>query len=123
MSKIKETSVNFENKAQLGLACTSIFAINLIGGQWTMMICCQLLRGKKRFGELRKQIPNITERMLTLQLRKMEENKLLTRKVYAEVPPKVEYELTPIGLKLKCIMDELDNWGLEYSQDTVPQSV
>jgi DNA-binding HxlR family transcriptional regulator len=91
MGKIKETSTNFENKTTLSEECSQIYAANLIGGQWTLIICCQLTYGKMRFGELKKSIPNITERMLTLQLRKMGENELITRKVYAEVPSRVEY--------------------------------
>lgn len=59
----------------------------MFGGQWALIICLWLLKGKMRFGELKKAIPNITERMLTLQLRKLEKNKIITRTVYAEVPP------------------------------------
>lgn len=97
MSKIKETSTNFENKKILLGECDEIYAASLIGGRWTLIICCKLSTGKMRFGELKKSIPYITERMLTLELRKMEGNKLVNRTVYAEVPPRVEYELTEIG--------------------------
>lgn len=114
MGKIKKTSVNYENKQNLGAECAEIYAANLIGGQWTLAICCILIEGKLRFGELRKRIPRITERMLTLQLRKMEENKLVTRTVYAEVPPRVEYELTETALKLTPIIQQLQQWGEEH---------
>lgn len=67
-----------------------------------------------RFSELKKSIPDITERMLTLQLRKMEGNALIERTVYAEVPPRVEYELTSIGLELKPILDNLLKWGSKH---------
>ncbi|TDS13260.1 winged helix-turn-helix transcriptional regulator [Sphingobacterium paludis] len=116
MSKIKSSSVNYENKQQLGAECSQIYATNLIGGQWTLAICCHLAKGKLRFGELKKRVPNITERMLTLQLRKMEENKLITRTVYAEVPPRVEYELTKSAIQLIPILEQLEEWGIQHKQ-------
>ena len=72
------------------------------------------MSGKLRFGELKKKLPNITERMLTLQLRKLEENMIVKRTVYAEVPPRVEYELTPIGYALKPVIKELEEWGDQH---------
>lgn len=114
MSKIKETSTNFENKKNLADECPSIYGAALISGQWTLSICCFLQYGKLRFGELRKCLPRITERMLTLQLRKMEHNKLVTRTVYAEVPPRVEYELTDIGIELIPILLMLEKWGEKH---------
>jgi len=114
MSEIKETSTNFANKVALADECPEAYASNIIGGQWTLVICSWLLSGKLRFGELRKKLPNITERMLTLQLRKLEENKIISRKVYAEVPPRVEYELTSIGYALKPVIQALENWGDEH---------
>lgn len=116
MTKIKETSTNFANKKALADVCLEIYASNVIGGQWSLAICCYLINGKLRFGELRKCLPNITERMLTLQLRKLEEDKILTRTVFAEVPPRVEYELTEIGYKLKPIIEELEKWGKEHKE-------
>ncbi|WP_400263586.1 winged helix-turn-helix transcriptional regulator [Sphingobacterium sp. SG20118] len=116
MGKIKETSVNFENKQNLSEECAEIYAVNLIGGQWTLIICWHLTNGKLRFGELKKRIPNITERMLTLQLRKLEENNIVKRTVYAEVPPRVEYELTTIGYELKPIIRELEKWGNKHKR-------
>ncbi|WP_293303668.1 winged helix-turn-helix transcriptional regulator [Pedobacter sp. UBA5917] len=114
MSKIKETSTNFANKQALADECPEVYAANIIGGQWSIVICSWLINGKLRFGELKKLIPNITERMLTLQLRKLEENKIIKRTVYAEVPPKVEYELTSIGYELKPIIKMLENWGEKH---------
>lgn len=116
MSKIKEASTNYENKQLLGEDCSQIYAVNLIGGQWTLAICCHLAGGKLRFGELKKRIPNITERMLTLQLRKMEANKLVKRTVYAEVPPRVEYELTKSGQQLSPILRQLEEWGEKHKK-------
>jgi DNA-binding HxlR family transcriptional regulator len=111
MSAIKPTSTNFSNKVALSDECPEAYASNIIGGQWTLVICSWLLSGKLRFGELKKRIPNITERMLTLELRKLEENKIVSRTVFAEVPPRVEYELTPIGYALKPIIKGLEEWG------------
>lgn len=114
MTKIKETSTNFSNKQALAEECSEAYAINIIGGQWALTICSWLLSGKLRFGELKKRLPNITERMLTLQLRKLEENKLVKRTVYAEVPPRVDYELTPIGYDLEPIIMQMIEWGNKH---------
>lgn len=116
MTKIKETSTHSANKKALADECPEVYASNIIGGQWSLAICCYLINGKLRFGELKKKLPNITERMLTLQLRKLEEDKIITRTVYAEVPPRVEYELTPIGYKLQSIIEGLEKWGKEHQK-------
>jgi DNA-binding HxlR family transcriptional regulator len=116
MTKIKETSTNFANKKALADECPEVYASNIIGGQWALAICCYLINSKMRFGELKKRLQNITERMLTLQLRRLEEDKIITRTVYAEVPPRVEYELTEIGYKLKPIILEFEKWGKEHKQ-------
>ena len=118
MTKIKETSTNFENKKTLAEECLEVYASGVIGGQWTLAICCYLINGKLRFGELKKCLPNITDRMLTLQLRKLEANKVLTRTLFAEVPPRVEYELTPVGYELKSIIVELETWGRKHRKLT-----
>lgn len=118
MKRIKKTSTNFENKQLLSDECSEIYSINIIGGQWTLSICCQLLNGKLRYSELKRKIPKITERMLTLQLRKMEETGLVKRTVYAEVPPKVEYELTDIGKELKPVMEQLKLWGDKHQKNS-----
>ncbi len=96
---IKESSTNNENKKTLEYSCSEIYAVNLISGRWILSICYHLKREKLRFFELKDKIPNISERMLTLQLKKkkMEQEKLIIKTVYAEVPLKVEYELTEIG--------------------------
>lgn len=114
MTAIKETSTNFANKQALAEECPEAYASNIIGGQWTLVICSWLSEGKLRFGELKERLPNITERMLTLQLRKLEEHKIISRTVYAEVPPRVEYELTAIGHELTPIIKALENWGTRH---------
>ena len=86
----------------------------LIGDKWKVLILRDLMPGTKRFGELKKSIGSVSQKVLTAQLRDMEERGLLTRKVYAEVPPRVEYTLTDLGYSLKPVLDAMKNWGEEY---------
>lgn len=95
-------------------ACPVETTLTLIGDKWKVLILRDLLMGTKRFGELKKSIGNVSQKVLTAQLRSMEENGLLTRTVYAEVPPRVEYTLTDLGESLKPILDAMWNWGEEY---------
>lgn len=117
MTKIKESSTNFANKQILTNDCPEVFAVNIIGGQWSLAICCYLINGSLRYSEIKKCLPNITERMLTLQLRKLEENGVVQRRVYAEVPTRVTYELTTIGYELSPIIRELGKWGKKLKGD------
>ena len=94
-------------------ACPVETTLTLIGDKWKVLILRDLMPGTKRFGEL-KSIGNVSQKVLTAQLRAMEESGLLTRTVYAEVPPRVEYTLTELGKSLKPILDALWNWGEEY---------
>lgn len=116
MTKIKETSTNFENRLALSEECSEVYAASIIGGQWSLVICSWLLQGKMRFGELKKSIPNVSERMLTMQLRKLENEGVVNRKVYAEVPPRVEYELTEIGYELRPIIRQMEDWGKRHKE-------
>lgn len=86
----------------------------LIGDKWKVLILRDLMAGKKRFGELKKSIGSVTQKVLTAQLRDMEEKGLVNRKVYAEVPPRVEYTLTELGYSLKPILDAMWDWGEGY---------
>ena len=86
----------------------------LIGDKWKVLILRDLMGGTKRFGELKKSIGTVSQKVLTAQLRDMEEKGLLTRKVYAEVPPRVEYTLTETGYSLKPILDSMWAWGADY---------
>jgi DNA-binding HxlR family transcriptional regulator len=86
----------------------------LIGEKWKVLILRDLIDGTKRFGELRKSLGSISQKVLTQQLRSMEEDGLVIRKAYAEIPPRVEYSLTKLGLSLKPILDSMWDWGLEY---------
>jgi DNA-binding HxlR family transcriptional regulator len=94
--------------------CPVESTLNVIGGKWKGIILYRLFFGKKRFNELRREMPKITHRMLTLQLRELENDGLVKRTIYAEVPPRVEYELTELGLTIKPIIKELYNWGKNY---------
>ena len=95
-------------------ACPVETTLTLIGDKWKVLILRDLLPGTKRFGELKKSIGNVSQKVLTAQLRDMESSGLLTRTVYAEVPPRVEYSLTDLGKSLKPILDAMWNWGEEY---------
>ena len=95
-------------------ACPVETTLTLIGDKWKVLILRDLMLGTKRFGELKKSIGHVSQKVLTAQLRDMEESGLLSRKVYAEVPPRVEYTLTPLGRSLKSILDSMWAWGEGY---------
>lgn len=95
-------------------ACPVETTLTLIGDKWKVLILRDLLPGTKRFGELKKSIGSVSQKVLTAQLRDMEESGLVNRQVYAEVPPRVEYSLTELGQSLKPILDSMKNWGEEY---------
>jgi len=93
------------------IECNLTYAVNKIGGRWKILIIDKLGNSKLRFSELSKIFPLITERMLTLQLRALEKDGLVKRTVYAEVPPRVEYELTAMALEFSPIFKQLSAWG------------
>ena len=95
-------------------ACPVETTLMLIGDKWKILILRDLLPGTKRFGELKKSIGNVTQKVLTAQLRDMEDKGLVNRKVYAEVPPRVEYSLTDLGKSLKPVLDAMWDWGENY---------
>ena len=97
--------------------CPVETTLNIISGKWKGIILYRLLGGKKRFNELKRLIPNVTHRTLTLQLRELERDKVVKRTIYAEVPPRVEYELTTIGLSMSPIIQSMYNWGLNYQNE------
>ena len=97
-------------------ACPVEVTLMLISDRWKVLILRDLLGGTKRFGELEKSIGSISQKVLTSNLRSMEEDGLLTRKVYAEVPPRVEYTLTELGESLRPILCAMQQWGLEYQE-------
>jgi len=97
-------------------ACPVETALVLMGNRWNMLIVRDLLTGTKRFGELKKSLTGISQKVLTQHLRLMEENGLVHREVFAEVPPRVEYSLTELGRSLKIIHDAMFQWGEEYQK-------
>jgi DNA-binding HxlR family transcriptional regulator len=96
------------------IKCTLQEILGVIGGKWSMSIIYALFDGTKRFSELERMIPNINTRMLVKELKNMEQNDIVTRTVYATVPPTVEYTLTTKGEKLQPIIIELLKWGVEF---------
>lgn len=116
MRKRKESSSNLQNEKYILESCNLTYAVCKIGGRWKLLILCKLEDGKLRYSELRNVIDGITERMLTLQLRELEKDGLVKRTVYAEVPPRVDYQLTEIAIQLIPIWEQLSNWGAEYKK-------
>ncbi|MGI8386887.1 winged helix-turn-helix transcriptional regulator [Robertmurraya sp. P23] len=96
--------------------CPVATTVGLIGNKWKLLILRELLSGTKRFGELRNGVPGISQKVLTQNLRSMEEDGIIQRQVYAEVPPRVEYFLSELGNTLKPIIDVMEEWGLGYQE-------
>ena len=94
--------------------CPVEATIAVVGGKWKCIILYHLLNSTKRFNELRRLMPDVTQRMLTRQLRELEDDKIIHREVYPEVPPKVEYSVTEFGRTLEPVMKVLQDWGSEY---------
>ena len=98
-------------------ACPVETTLTLISDKWKVLILRDLMPGTKRFGELKKSIGTVTQKVLTAQLRQMEASGLLTRTVYAEVPPRVEYTLTELGRSLRPVLDAMEAWGKAYQEN------
>jgi DNA-binding HxlR family transcriptional regulator len=111
MTKIKTNSTNQINKRKNALVCPVTFTLDKIGGRWKTIIIYSLLNGTKRYSELKKAIPSISEKMLIQQLKQMGEDKLINRKSHPVVPPYVEYSLTKSGLALKPVLNEMVSWA------------
>lgn len=94
--------------------CPVTIALDIVGGKWKPIILWRLLEGPKRFSELEKSISGITQKMLTSQLRGLERDKLISRTVYPQVPPKVEYAITEHGRTLLPVLNALNKWGETY---------
>lgn len=117
----KQVGHGYINQAETGdrLTCAVESTIKVIGGRWKVLILRELFEEVKRFNQLHRALHGITQKMLTQQLREMEADGLIHREVYAQVPPKVEYSLTPLGESLKPILHEMHQWGLKYLQSHV----
>ncbi len=101
--------------------CPVEAALDIIGGKWKSIILFRVLEQTRRFNELRRLLPNITQRMLTNQLRELERDGLIDRKVYAEVPPKVEYSVTAFGKTLRPVLTTLTKWAETQMPQRMPQ--
>ena len=97
-------------------ACPVETPAQLIGSKWRLLIMRDLLDGTKRFGELKRSLGSISQKVLTSNLREMEERGLVERRVYPEVPPRVEYSLTEAGASLRPVIDAMRTWGVDYQQ-------
>ncbi len=102
--------------------CSVRAALSVIGGKWKPIIAHYLVEGTKRFGELRKRVPDATQKMLTQQLREMERDGIVARKVFHQIPPKVEYSLTPYGQTLRPVLEALCKWGEKHRANAKRQS-
>ncbi len=98
--------------------CPIETTLKMLGCKWKVLIIRELLTGTKRFGELKKAITGITQKVLTSKLREMEELGLVERKIYPQIPPKVEYTLTDIGYSLRPVLESLKDWGKDYKRYT-----
>ena len=99
-----------ENSKKM-ISCEVEITLQIIGGRWKVLIIRELLLGVRRFGELQRALPGVTQKMLTQQLREMEKDGIIHREVYPEIPPKVEYSLTSLGESLQPILHAMHEWG------------
>lgn len=103
--------------------CPVTITLNIIGGKWKPAILYMIDMGINRFGELHRRLPGISKRMLTNNLRELEADKIINRKVFAEVPPKVIYSLTPAGESMEPIFKAMEDWGLDYRSKSEKKSL
>lgn len=96
------------------MTCAVESTIKVIGGRWKVLILRELFDGVKRFGQLQRTLTGITQKMLTQQLRELEQDGIVHREVYQQIPPKVEYSLTSLGKTLKPLLDAMHDWGIQY---------
>lgn len=101
--------------------CPVEFTLGVIGGKWKGILLYHLIDGVKRFNEFRRLCPNVTQRMLTLQLRELEQDGIVHREVYQQVPPKVEYSLTPLGQTLTPLILQMKQWGDAHKDEVLRQ--
>ena len=111
-------TINSDYVASSPEGCTAVTTtLAIIGGKWKILILYHLCTGTQRFNELRRLLPDITQRMLTLQLRELEDDGIVHREVYPQVPPKVEYSLTAFGKTLIPVIEVMDAWGKQYASE------
>ncbi|CAL1519283.1 helix-turn-helix domain-containing protein [Chitinophaga sp. MM2321] len=117
----KENSTNTINKKIINNICSTAHTLSVIGGRWKPSILWLLLDNKLRYNELRKAIPGISERVLVLQLRELENDQLVKRVIFPEVPPRVEYELTPLGRSMEVMLQHMTDWGAMHRKHSSKQ--
>ena len=123
MATHKLASTNNRNREVLGNFCGINYALNLVGGRWKLLILHKLEPQTLRFSELKRILPHITDRMLTLQLRELEQDGLIVRTIFAEVPPRVEYALTASGLALAPTWQGMEAWGNAHRQASATEPI
>jgi len=109
-------------KRQVDYSCSMEAALSVISGKWKLKILNQLRNGPKRYSEINRAIGGMTEKMLSQQLRELEEDQIITRKIYPEVPPRVEYTFTALGLEMSIIFKSLEVWGNHFTNNNKPDS-
>ncbi|WP_298739890.1 helix-turn-helix domain-containing protein [uncultured Chitinophaga sp.] len=114
----RKLSSTYTRNEQCIIGCDLTYAVYMIGGRWKLLILNKLSHKPLRFSELKKEFSYMSDRMLTLQLKALEQDGLVKRTVYAEVPPRVEYALTEIALELGPIMEQLSQWGKKQRRQT-----
>lgn len=114
----KETSTNALNEKMINDSCGMAYTLGVLGGRWKPAILCRLMHGTMRYGELKKSIEGISERMLVAQLRELENDGIIQRMVYPEVPPRVEYEMTGLGLSMQSVIAAMSEWGNMHRSKT-----
>jgi DNA-binding HxlR family transcriptional regulator len=110
---LKARGVGMKRKGQ---QCPAEMTLDIIGGRWKVLILWQLFQGARRFSELFRALDGITQKMLTQQLRELEKDGIVHRQVYPQIPPKVEYSLTPLGGSLRPVVDAMCEWGLQQRE-------
>lgn len=121
MLNAKTMEIKAENSTRL--TCEVEITLDVIGGRWKVLIIRELMSGVKRFGELQRALQGITQKMLTQQLREMEEDGIIHREVYPQIPPKVEYSLTALGESLQPILNAMHEWAVKHSSQIRPQRI
>ena len=101
--------------------CPATRTVRIIGGRWKVIILYEIRAEKKRYSDLQRSLPGITPKMLTQQLRELEDDGIVHREVYREVPPKVEYSLTPLGESLRPVIQAITDWGSENAAGQVQE--
>ncbi|GAA6169895.1 winged helix-turn-helix transcriptional regulator [Sessilibacter corallicola] len=117
------TKVNTPQDSAIEYVCGVSVTLELIGGKWKGVILWHLCHKTLRFSQLKRRLPRVTQKMLTQQLRELEKDGLINRKVYPEVPPKVEYSLTELGRTLQPMLDGMCKWGMNYYENDSEQEI